>query len=178
MVAVSSLHADPTSSGLAWFESLVAIVAVRWWCWVCIHHVNLVNHSMGFIGLISIKYCYWWSYCYCENYAYCMIATWLGQSGGGFADVDNTAKDARVKRLSKIRHRDAWFTCHHHVHSESAFVDTLLIAETKFCTLVCHVMVSIGITNCPLSGRSLGHITFLNFGKWAITSRKRCKIET
>ena len=35
----------------------------------------------------------------------------------------------------------------------------------KFCILVRHVMISIGITNCPLRRRSHGHVTSLNFGK-------------
>jgi len=35
----------------------------------------------------------------------------------------------------------------------------------KFCTLVRHGCFSIGITDCPLSRRGHGHMTFSNLGK-------------
>jgi len=40
--------------------------------------------------------------CY-RYHVYCVLTAWRRHSGGGFADVDNSTKDTRVERLSKIR---------------------------------------------------------------------------
>jgi len=52
----------------------------------------------------------------------------------------------------------------------------LQLETSNFVYCIAMWWYSIGITNCPLSGHSPGHVMSLNFGKWAIISRERCKV--
>ena len=66
------------------------------------------------------------------------------------------------------------------LHFSSPFISSLWVNvdTSNFAQWFAMWWLIIGITNCPLSGRSHGHVTSLNFGKYhAIISRKRCKIE-
>ena len=49
--------------------------------------------------------------------------------------------------------------------------------QSRIGSALCEVL-AFRLTNSPSSGRGHGHVTFFNFGKYSVISRKWCKIET